>query len=55
MELERLVIAAGSQQDLHILSVMPFPNGKKKVLIESSLLGCFSLAFPYVFSTLFIS
>ncbi|KMY49854.1 PLP-dependent aminotransferase family protein [Peribacillus loiseleuriae] len=31
---ERLVITSGSQQALHILSTMPFPNGKKKVLIE---------------------
>ncbi|WP_342601080.1 PLP-dependent aminotransferase family protein [Psychrobacillus sp. FSL H8-0483] len=31
---ERLVITSGSQQALHILSMMPFPNGKKKVLIE---------------------
>ncbi|AGZ55518.1 hypothetical protein BACIH_0783 [Bacillus amyloliquefaciens] len=28
---------------------MPVPNGKKKVLIESSLLGCFSLAFSIRF------
>ncbi|WP_240491478.1 hypothetical protein [Bacillus nakamurai] len=32
--LERLVITSGSQQALHILSVMPFPNGKKNVLLE---------------------
>jgi len=31
---DRLVITSGSQQALHILSVMPFPNGKKNVLIE---------------------
>ncbi|USK34083.1 PLP-dependent aminotransferase family protein [Bacillus sp. F19] len=31
---ERLVITSGSQQALHILSTMPFPNDKKKVLIE---------------------
>ena len=31
---DRLVITTGSQQALNILSVMPFPNGKKKVLIE---------------------
>ncbi|MEK4629092.1 MAG: PLP-dependent aminotransferase family protein [Solibacillus sp.] len=31
---ERLVITSGSQQALHILSVMPFPNGKNNVLIE---------------------
>ncbi|MBT2655849.1 PLP-dependent aminotransferase family protein [Bacillus sp. ISL-18] len=31
---ERLVITSGSQQALHILSIMPFPNGKKNVLIE---------------------
>ncbi|MED1226239.1 aminotransferase class I/II-fold pyridoxal phosphate-dependent enzyme [Bacillus nakamurai] len=32
--LERLVITSGSQQALHILSVMPFSNGKKNVLLE---------------------
>lgn len=31
---ERMVITTGSQQALHILSVMPFPNGKGTVLIE---------------------
>lgn len=31
---ERLVITSGSQQALHILSAMLFPNGKKNVLIE---------------------
>lgn len=31
---ERLVITSGSQQALNILSIMPFLNGKKKVLIE---------------------
>lgn len=31
---DRLVITSGSQQALHILSAMPFPNGKKNVLIE---------------------
>ena len=31
---ERLVITSGSQQALHILSIIPFPNGKKNVLIE---------------------
>ena len=31
---EQLVITSGSQQALHILSAMPFPNGKKNVLIE---------------------
>lgn len=31
---ERLVITSGSQQALHILSNMPFPNGKNKILIE---------------------
>jgi len=31
---ERLVITSGSQQALHILSAMPFPNGKRKILIE---------------------
>ncbi|RUL53538.1 PLP-dependent aminotransferase family protein [Lysinibacillus antri] len=31
---ERLVITSGSQQALHILSLMPFPNGKKNVVIE---------------------
>lgn len=31
---DRLVITSGSQQALHILSVMPFPNGKKTILIE---------------------
>lgn len=31
---DRLVITSGAQQALHILSVMPFPNGKKNVVIE---------------------
>ncbi|MED1467024.1 PLP-dependent aminotransferase family protein [Bacillus salipaludis] len=31
---DRLVITSGSQQALHILSNIPFPNGKKNVLIE---------------------
>ncbi|MDI2588546.1 PLP-dependent aminotransferase family protein [Psychrobacillus sp. NEAU-3TGS] len=31
---ERLVITSGSQQALHVLSNMPFPNGKKNILIE---------------------
>ncbi len=31
---DRLVITSGSQQALQILSVMPFPNGKKNVIIE---------------------
>lgn len=31
---ERLVITSGSQQALHILSALPFPNGKKNILIE---------------------
>lgn len=31
---DRLVITSGSQQALHILSAMSFPNGKKNVLIE---------------------
>lgn len=31
---DRLVVTSGSQQALHILSAMPFPNGKKNVLIE---------------------
>ena len=31
---ERLVITSGSQQALHILSIMPFPNQKKSILIE---------------------
>ncbi|QCR33438.1 PLP-dependent aminotransferase family protein [Lysinibacillus sp. SGAir0095] len=31
---DRLIITSGSQQALHILSVMSFPNGKKKILIE---------------------
>lgn len=31
---ERLVITSGSQQVLHILSNIQFPNGKKKILIE---------------------
>lgn len=34
MRLERLVITSGSQQALHILSVMPFPNRKKNVFLE---------------------
>ncbi|MBD8038422.1 PLP-dependent aminotransferase family protein [Solibacillus sp. A46] len=31
---ERLVVTSGSQQALHILSTLPFPNGKKNILIE---------------------
>jgi len=31
---ERLVITSGSQQALHILSALPFPNGKRNILIE---------------------
>lgn len=31
---ERLVITSGSQQALHVLSNIAFPNGKKKILIE---------------------
>lgn len=31
---DRLVITTGSQQALHILSVLPFPNGKRNILIE---------------------
>lgn len=31
---ERLVIVSGSQQALHLLTTMPFPNGKKNILIE---------------------
>ena len=31
---DRLVITSGSQQALHILSAIPFPNGKKNILIE---------------------
>ena len=31
---ERLVVTSGSQQALHILSALPFPNGKKNILIE---------------------
>lgn len=31
---ERIVIVSGSQQALHLLAAMPFPNGKKNILIE---------------------
>ncbi|WP_175639224.1 aminotransferase-like domain-containing protein [Metabacillus schmidteae] len=31
---ERIVIASGSQQVLHLLISMPFPNGKNKILLE---------------------
>ncbi|GKV57007.1 GntR family transcriptional regulator [Sporosarcina sp. NCCP-2222] len=31
---ERLVITSGSQQALHVLSHIPFPNGKRNILIE---------------------
>ncbi|MEW5568076.1 PLP-dependent aminotransferase family protein [Rossellomorea marisflavi] len=31
---DHIVITSGSQQALHILSLMPFPNGKKTILIE---------------------
>ncbi|MEW4307013.1 PLP-dependent aminotransferase family protein [Rossellomorea marisflavi] len=31
---DHIVVTSGSQQALHILSLMPFPNGKKTILIE---------------------
>ncbi len=31
---ERIVITSGSQQALHLLISMPFPNGKNNILIE---------------------
>jgi DNA-binding transcriptional MocR family regulator len=30
----RIIIVSGSQQALHLLTTMPFPNGKKNILIE---------------------
>ena len=30
----RIVMVSGSQQALHLLTTMPFPNGKKNILIE---------------------
>ncbi|WP_203288412.1 PLP-dependent aminotransferase family protein [Metabacillus sp. cB07] len=31
---ERVVIVSGSQQAIHLLTALPFPNGKKNILIE---------------------
>lgn len=33
-EPERVVIVSGSQQAIHLLTALPFPNGKKNILIE---------------------
>lgn len=33
-EPDRLFIVSGSQQALHLLAAMPFPNGKNNILIE---------------------
>lgn len=34
IEPERLVIVSGSQQAIHLLTALPFPNSKKNILIE---------------------
>lgn len=33
-EPDRVVIVSGSQQAIHLLTALPFPNGKKNILIE---------------------
>jgi len=33
-ESDRLVIVSGSQQAIHLLTALPFPNGKRNILIE---------------------
>ncbi|MDQ6595311.1 PLP-dependent aminotransferase family protein [Bacillus salipaludis] len=33
-EPDRVVIVSGSQQAIHLLAALPFPNGKKNILIE---------------------
>lgn len=44
---EEILITTGSQQALHILSAMPFPNGKNNVLVEqptfTGMLGALSI------------